>query len=64
MYKSMRQSAAKLGANGVIVSGMKDPSTGSKVAHALLGTSSSRKGQAIAIFVHPVGADSSVTTSH
>jgi hypothetical protein len=53
MYESMRSEAAKLGANGVILQETKDPGTGSKVAHALIGTSSNRHGKAMAIYVWP-----------
>ncbi len=53
MYSSMRKKAAQLGANGVILENTKDPGTGAKVAKALLGTSANRKGEAIAIYVHP-----------
>jgi len=53
MYNSMRKKAAQLGANGVILENTKDPGTGAKVAKALLGTSANRKGEAIAIYVHP-----------
>ncbi len=64
MFKSMRQKAANLGANGIVLHDMKDPGTGAKVAHALLGTSANRKGQAIAIYVHAPGADSAATAGH
>ena len=53
MYESMRSEAAKLGANGVILQETKDPGTGSKVAHMLIGTSSNRQGKSMAIYVWP-----------
>lgn len=53
MYESMRSQAAKLGANGVILQETKDPGTGSKVAHVLIGTSSNRHGKSVAIYVWP-----------
>jgi hypothetical protein len=56
MYESMRSEAAKLGANGVILQETKDPGTGSKVAHVLIGTSSNRHGKAMAIYVWPAAA--------
>lgn len=56
MYESMRSEAAKLGANGVILQETKDPGTGSKVAHVLIGTSSSRHGKSMAIYVWPAAA--------
>lgn len=54
MYASMRKKAGELGANAIILEGMSEPSTGSKVAHALIGTSADRKGKALAIFVFPM----------
>lgn len=53
MYDSMRKKAASLGANGVILENTKDAGTGAKVARVLLGTSANRKGEAVAIYVHP-----------
>lgn len=58
MYESMRSQAAKLGANGVILQETKDPGTGSKIAHALIGTSSNRHGKSMAIYVWPATAAS------
>src|SRR4051812_26085950 len=49
MIKAMQKKAGKLGANGVILGEMKDASTGAKVAAAVLGTSTQRKGQVVAI---------------
>ncbi len=51
MIKSQRKKAAELGANGVILGTMKDPSTGAKIASSLFGTSANRKGNAIAIYI-------------
>jgi len=51
MLESMRKKAGEVGANGVILDSTTDPSTGAKVAHALLWTSADRKGKAMAIFV-------------
>lgn len=59
MYESMRKEAAKLGANGVILQETKDPGTGSKVAHMLIGTSSNRQGKSMAIYVWPAAATAS-----
>ena len=59
MYESMRSEAAKLGANGVILQETKDPGTGSKVAHMLIGTSSNRHGKSMAIYVWPASATAS-----
>jgi len=51
MINSQRKKAASLGANGLILQGMRDPSTGAKIAQSLLGTSANRKGSAIAIYI-------------
>ena len=51
MLKSQRKKAAQLGANGLILGERKEPSTGTKLAHDLLGTSAERKGKATAIFL-------------
>ena len=59
-YESFRQEAAKIGANGVILSAIEDPTTGQKVGSAILGallipnTMGNRKTQATAIYVYPV----------
>lgn len=52
MYDKVRKEAAKLGANGVLQRGIKDPSTGAKVANAFLGTGANRKSEMIAIYVY------------
>jgi hypothetical protein len=51
MINSQRKKAAKLGANGLVLGQMKDPSTGAKIASTLIGTSANRKGEAIAIHI-------------
>ena len=51
MIDKMRAEAGKLGANAIILREMKDPSTGAKVAAAIFGTSATRKGEALAIYV-------------
>jgi hypothetical protein len=51
MINSQRQKAAELGANGIILSGIREPSAGTKIAGALLGTGSERKGSAMAIYI-------------
>ncbi|MBL0170931.1 MAG: hypothetical protein IPP90_09400 [Gemmatimonadaceae bacterium] len=53
MMESMRQKAAKLGANGVILDAIDEPGAAAKVAAAVFGTTTQRKGRAIAIFVFP-----------
>lgn len=51
MFASMRKKAAALGANGVLLQQVVEPTTGAKVANAFLGTSANRKGESVAIFV-------------
>ena len=51
MIDKMREEAGKLGANAIILGDLRDPGTGARIASAIFGTSSDRKGQAIAIFV-------------
>lgn len=51
MIQSQRKKAASLGANGLILGQMKDPSTGAKIAQALFWTSANRKATAIAIYI-------------
>ncbi|HXB27003.1 MAG TPA: hypothetical protein VNV25_19910 [Gemmatimonadaceae bacterium] len=56
MIESMRKQAAKVGANGLILSTDSDAGTVAKVAHVLIGTSADRKGKSVAIWVYPVTA--------
>ena len=56
MMESMRTKAGKLGANGVILDDIKEAGSGAKVAAAIFGTGTQRKGRAIAIFVYPDSA--------
>jgi hypothetical protein len=51
MIKSQRQKAAEHGANGIILGGINEPNSGTKIIGALLGTGTERKGKALAIFV-------------
>jgi hypothetical protein len=54
MFKSMRRKAAKLGANGIIMDAVSEPTVGAKIAAAVLfGTGAERKGKALAIYVIP-----------
>lgn len=53
MYRSMREKAGEMGANGIILQSVQEPGTGSKVAKALIGLSANREGKALAIFVIP-----------
>lgn len=51
MYKAIRKKAGSLGANGVLLPEINEPGAGAKVAGALFGTGTQRKGSAIAIRV-------------
>ena len=51
MMTSMRQAAAKLGATGVIMGNIDEPSAGAKVAAAVFKTMTERKGKSVAIYV-------------
>lgn len=53
MLESMRKKAGSVGANGIILEAISEPSAGAKVAAAVLGTATERKGKAIAIYVYP-----------
>ena len=53
MFLSMKKKAAEIGANGVILDAVSEPSAGAKVAAAIFGVSAQRKGKAIAIYVFP-----------
>jgi len=54
MFKSMRKKAAKIGANGIILDPVSEPSVGAKIAAAVLfGSGAERKGKAVAIYVFP-----------
>lgn len=53
MWNSMKKKAAKLGANAIILDAISEPSAGAKIAGALFGIGTNRKGKAVAIFVHP-----------
>lgn len=51
MTGSMRKKAAELGANGIIMGNIDEPSAGAKVAAAVFGTHTERKGKAVAIHI-------------
>jgi len=51
MIKSMRKKAADVGANGIIMGSINEPSAGAKIAGAIFGTGAERKGKSVAIFV-------------
>jgi len=51
MWKAMQKKAGKMGANAIILDAMSEPSTGAKIAGAVFGVGTNRRGKAIAIFV-------------
>lgn len=57
MFKQVRKRAARLGANGVLLQRVKEPGTGEKVAHHILGIGADRRGEMIAIWVEPTPND-------
>jgi hypothetical protein len=59
MIESMRDKAAEVGANGIILSGIDEPSALTKVIGQVAKTGSQRKGKALAIYV----ASDSATTA-
>lgn len=51
MIASMRTKAAEVGANGLIMGNIDEPGAGAKVAAAVFGTGTERKGKSVAIFI-------------
>ena len=51
MFGKVRKKAAELGANGVLIQRIKEPTTGDKVARVFLGTDADRRGEMVAIYV-------------
>ncbi len=64
MIDKLREEAGKLGANAIILKGIKDPGAGQKFVSALLGTASERKGEAIAVYVPTLNGDSYPSTQN
>jgi hypothetical protein len=60
LFDSMREEAAKAGANGIIVGGIDEPNAITKVAADVVKTGAERKGRAVAIYVP---ADSSASAA-
>jgi len=57
MIDKLREEAGKLGANAIVLQGIKEPGAGEKLVNALVGgmADGTRRGQAIAIFVPGLG---------
>jgi hypothetical protein len=53
MFESMRKKAGEIGANAIILDAVTEAGAGAKVAAAVLGVGTQRKGKAIAIFILP-----------
>jgi len=51
MIESQQRKAAEVGANGLILSGIQEPGAGAKVAAAIFGVGTDRKGKALAIWI-------------
>jgi len=51
MIEAMRKKAADLGANGILVPQINEPGAGAKVAAAVFGTGTQRKGSVVAIHI-------------
>ena len=51
MYDAIRKKAGKLGCNGVLLPQIQEPGAGAKIAGAIFGTGTQRKGNAVAIRV-------------
>lgn len=59
MVEAMRRKAGDLGANGIILGGIDEPSSGAQVAAAIFGTGTTRRGRVLAIRWNPAARDSS-----
>jgi len=49
MYNAAKKRAAKIGAHGILIEEVKEPGSGAKVAAAIFGTGTTRRGQMIAV---------------
>ena len=57
MIKAARKRAARVGANGLILTEIDEPGAGAKVAGAVLGVDTERRGEMVAVYVHkPCGS--------
>ncbi len=52
MLEAMRKKAGELGANAIILPRIEEPGAGAKVAAAVFGTGTQRKGNVVAIRIH------------
>jgi len=51
MIESQQRKAAEVGGNGLILGGIQEPGAGAKVAAAVFGVGTDRKGKALAIWI-------------
>jgi hypothetical protein len=51
MLRKARERAGEIGANGILIEDIKEPSVGAQIAGEVLGTGSTRRGRMIAIYV-------------
>ena len=52
MFNAAKKKAGKIGANGVVIGAVKEPSSGAKVAGAIFGVSPERRGEMLAVYVY------------
>lgn len=57
LVEKMREEAAKLGANAIVLRGFEDPTTGERIADAFLGVGAELTGECLAVRLSPPGAD-------
>lgn len=53
MIKAAKKRAGKVGANGVVLGTINEPSSGAKVAGAIFGVGTERRGEMLAVYVDP-----------
>jgi hypothetical protein len=52
MIEAARKAAGKMGANGIVLGKVDEPSAGAKIAGALFGTGTTRRGEVLAVYVY------------
>ena len=52
MFNAAKKRAGKIGANGVVIGNINEPSSGAKVAGAIFGVSPTRRGEMLAVYVY------------
>jgi hypothetical protein len=64
LFDSMRESAAKIGANGIILEGIDEPDAITEVAAEVANTGTERKGRAVAVYVPSESASSAAACAN